>query len=418
MSHRVLVLIVSSVLITSAASWTVLAARSAGPAGPVSADPLPPVGSPAKLPGARAVIDAAAFPSLQAAIDAVPPEGGMVRIPPGTFEIREPLVVNRSDVFVLGSGPATHIKNVNEADQPAIVITHPLGVKAPNADRLWRVQLADLRVTGNPKSGAGVHAVQVNEVFLHGVTVSDHGGTGIFLDRCYEDPRVANCLITYNKATGLDVSGCHDIVVSGNQFEENQDAVHCFDAFNLCLTGNCVDDHLGHGVVIENTYGSVLSGNMIEECNGTAVILDRDCYGITVSANVIAHNGGGIDLRDAHGCTVTGNTLTINATHGVRVGPASGRIAVTGNNFSNSFIGDDKVKRKANDLKAAGLTLDGATDVAVAGNVFAGVRPKAVDAAGPSRRILFGDNVLTDVTSDHATPADSTIGPNVLPAGD
>ena len=55
----------------------------------------------------------------------------------------------------------------------------------------------------------------------------------------------------------------------------NLDALRCLDPFNLCMTGNCVDDHLRHGVVIENTYGSIVSGNMIEECNGTAVILDR-----------------------------------------------------------------------------------------------------------------------------------------------
>ena len=100
-------------------------------------------------------------------------------------------------------------------------------------------------------------------------------------------------MITYNKAVGLNLIGCHDIVVSGNQFEENNDAVRCAEGFNLCMTGNCLDDHLRHGVVIENTYGSVVSGNMIEECNGTGIVLDRDCYGITLSANVIAHESGG-----------------------------------------------------------------------------------------------------------------------------
>ena len=77
------------------------------------------------------------------------------------------------------------------------------------------------------------------------------------------------------------------------------------------MTGNGMDDHLGHGVVIENTYGSVVAGNMIEECEGTAIILDRDCYGITLCANVIAHNGGGVDLRDAHGCAVSANTFVL-----------------------------------------------------------------------------------------------------------
>lgn len=367
-----------------------------------------------RLPGSRPAIDAAHYPSLQAAFDAVPAEGGVVRIPPGTFDVVEPLIVRRSDVLIQGAGSATHIRNTNTAGLPAIRIEHPAGAKAKADDRLWRVQLADLRITGNAKSGHGIHAVEVNEVFLSGVTVSRHGGIGILLDRCYEDPRVCNCLITYNTGTGLALPGCHDIVVAANQFEENKTGLRCTDAFNLCLTGNCFDDHLGDGVIVENTYGSVLSGNMIEECNGTGVILDRDCYGITVSANVIAHNDSGVDLRDAHGCSVSANTFTINAGFGLRVGPNSGRITVTGNNFSNSYLGGGQVKRAATDLRASGLRLEGTSDVAVSGNVFAGVRPKAVEAAGSaSRRVLFAGNVLTDSDSDHAVLKDSVVGPLV-----
>lgn len=355
-----------------------------------------------RLPGARPVIEAVNFASLQAAFDALPAEGGVVRIPPGTFEIDEPLYIRRSDVLVEGSGPSSHIKNRNTDGMPAIMIEHADGAKVKAADRLWRVQIQNLRVTGNEKSGVGILAVLVNEINLTGVTVSYHGADGIRLDRCYEDPRVSNCLITYNKRTGLDLPGCHDIVVSGNQLEENLDALHCSDSFNLCMTGNCIDDHLGHGVVIENTYGSVLSGNMIEECKGTAVILDRDCYGITVSANVIAHNGAGIDLRDAHGCAVSANTITINAADGTRVGPNSGRITITGNNFSNSHVGADKVKRGAKDLAAAGLVLEATMDVVVTGNTFASVKPKAVELRGaPSQRIVFDGNLITDAQSDH-----------------
>jgi hypothetical protein len=276
--------------------------------------------------------------------------------------------------------------------------------------RQWRVQISNLRITGNEQSGHGILADHVNEIYLTGVTVSNHGGDGIRLDQCYEDPRVVGCLMTYNKGTGLSLLGCHDIVVSANQFEENQDALHCFDGFNLCMTGNCVDDHLGHGVVIENTYGSVVSGNMIEECNGTAIILDRDCYGNTLSANVIAHDGGGIDLRDAHGCAVSANTLTLDKTFGLRIGPASGRIAVGGNAFSNSYIGDGKVRRATNDLAAAGLELEGTTDLAVSGNLFSSVRPHAVTVTGdPSRRVLFTDNVLTDTRGQQDQLQDSVV---------
>ena len=366
------------------------------------------------LPGARPAIDAAEYPSLQAALDALPAEGGVVRLPAGTFEIREPLIVSQpSDVLIEGSGTATHIKNVNTDGQPALVIT-PREPVSNRANRQWRIQIANLRVTGNEKSGHGIVADHVNEVFLHGVTVSEHGGDGIRLDNCYEDPRVCDCLITYNKGIGLNLIGCHDIVVSGSQFEENQDALHCTDGFNLCMTGNCLDDHLGHGVVIENTYGSVVSGNMIEECNGVAVILDRDCYGITLSANVIAHDGAGIDLRDAHGCAVSANTFTIMNTDALRIGPGSGRITVTGNNFSNSYLGEGRVRRGASDLAAAGMVLEGTSDVAISGNLFASVRPQAVELRGDaSRRVLFGGNVLTDVENDLSALEESIVEQNI-----
>jgi parallel beta-helix repeat protein len=168
------------------------------------------------------------------------------------------------------------------------------------------------------------------------------------------------------------------------------------------MTGNNLDDHLGDGVVIENTYGSVVSGNMIEECQGTAIVLDRDCYGITLSANVIAHNGGGIDLRDAHGCSVSANTFTIVKKGALVIGPDSGRITVTGNNFSDSYIGQSQVKRASDDRVAAGMILRGTSDIAVVGNLFASVRPKALGVEGePTRRVLFSDNVLVDVTSEH-----------------
>jgi len=206
---------------------------------------------------------------------------------------------------------------------------------------------------------------------------------------------------------------CHDIVVNGNHFEENQDALRCADSFNLCMNGNNIDDHLRHGVVIENTYGSVLSGNMIEECNGTAIILDRDCYGITLSANVIAHHlEGGIDLRDAWGCAVSANTFTIAHKFSVRVGSDSGRNTISANNFCNTHIGG-KDKRPAEAKtpmgtdEGAGIHLNGTSDIAITGNTFGGLSTAAVWTDGACERILVTGNIATDCA--RKLPADSLI---------
>ena len=367
-----------------------------------------------RLPGARPVIDAGRYATIQAAIDALPDEGGVVRLPPGTFEISNPLKITKPDVLIEGAGTATHIKNVNTEGKSALILQHPSEGDSRKAE-LWRIRLDNFRITGNEKSGHGIEARRINEIFIDGVTVSYHGGDGIRLYYCYEDPRICDSLMTYNKKTGLNVIGCHDVVVSANQFEENHDAVRFIDGFNLCMTGNNLDDHLGDGVVIENTYGSVVSGNMIEECAGTAIVLDRDCYGIALSANVIAHNSsGGIDLRDAHGCTVSANTFTISGPEALSIGPDSGRITVTGNNFSNSYIGDGKLKRGTNDLVAAGMVLNGTSDVTVVGNLFSSVRPKALTIKGkPSECVLFTDNVLVDVASDHGKLDKSLVKDNL-----
>jgi len=207
-------------------------------------------------------------------------------------------------------------------------------------------------------------------------------------------------------------------VVSANQFEENRDAVMVSDGFNLCMTGNNLDDHLRHGVIIENTYGSVVSGNMIEECQGTAIILDRDCYGNTISANVIAHNGAGVDLRDAHGIAVSANTFTLMTEPALKIGKSSGRVTVTGNNFCNSYVGEGKVRRNTDDLMAAGIQLESTNNIAISGNVFSSLRTKAV-AVGESqpKSVLFSNNVLVDVESDHSLldkeKSNNVIGTNI-----
>ena len=164
------------------------------------------------LPGARPPIDASHYTSLQEAIDALPVEGGVIRIPPGKFQISQPLTIQQNDVLLVGAGPATHIENTSTTGLPALRIYRP-GASEDSQLRLWRVHVSNLRITGNPQSGPGIVAAHVNEVYLEGVTVSHHGGDGILLDHCYEDPRVVDCLVTYNGATGLNLLGCHDIVV-------------------------------------------------------------------------------------------------------------------------------------------------------------------------------------------------------------
>ena len=353
--------------------------------------------------GAAAVVRAADYETLQAALDAVPAAGGLVSLPPGRFLIDQPLELNRGDTRIVGAGAATCLVNTNPSGEPTLIV-RPADIKENPRARIWRVQLADFRICGDPesvdakstepKSGDGLLAHGVNELFVHGLSIDHHGGNGIRMVDCYEDVRVSDSILTYNRQAGLAIEAGHDIVVSANQFEENQDAVRCTDSFNLCMNGNNIDDHLGNGVVIENTYGSVVSGNMIEECRGTAIVLDRDCYGTTLSANVIAHNmGGGIDLRDAWGCAVSANTFTLDDCFGVRVGPQAGRIPISGNAFCDSHLGG-AARRLQDGNFGGGILLEGTSDIVISGNTFTGLSRDAVSAVGDCRRIVFQGNLV------------------------
>ncbi|PYV19248.1 MAG: hypothetical protein DMG07_02365 [Acidobacteria bacterium] len=347
-------------------------------------------------------IDAADFPNLQAALDAVPATGASVRLPAGEFKLTRPLRITRERTRLAGAGDATRLVNVNESGEPALIVRHPERDSDPKA-RLWGIQLEGFRVSGNPKSGDGLQIEGVNEILIRALDIDHNGGHGINLVDGYENPRICQLNVTYNGKAGLNILKGHDLVVSANQFEENQDALRCIDSYNLTMTGNNIDDHLRDGIVIENTYGSVISGNMIEECAGAAMVLDRDCYGITISANVIAHNWNGIQLRDAWGCAVSANTFTIVAERALFIGPGAGRITVTGNNFSNDYLGAGLRKRTRPDAawpevtRATGVLLEATSDVAIVGNVFAGLADSAVHATGECRRVTLVGNVVSDI---------------------
>jgi hypothetical protein len=387
----------------------------------------------AQSPPVAGAIDAADYETLQQALNALPEAGGIVRIPPGEYDITQPLTLHTGDVRIEGAGTATHIVNRNQSGQPALIL-RPKGYRDNTTGRersklrIWRVQLANFRISGNPKSGDGIVADGINEILVHNVALDHHGGHGLNMLECYEDPRVSDSIFTYNAKAGVNIEANHDIVVNANHFEENQDALRCIDSFNLCMNGNNIDDHLRHGVVVENTYGSVLSGNMIEECTGAGIVLDREVYGVTLSANVLAHNqGGGVDLRHAQGSTVSANTFTINPSWSLRIGPKSGRITVTGNNFSNSYLGAGQTRREEDFENpgpqtgvTAGVLVDGASDIVFSGNIFAGLAEEAIRRTGEATGLLINGNLATDLgrkpgASGQAFPAGAVSGSNIAP---
>lgn len=349
---------------------------------------------------AALTIDASKYSTLQQAVDALPASGGIVIIPPGNYEITKPIMVKTENTRLQGSGGSTHLINKNTSGEPAVIVSS-------GKDQLFRLELSGFRISGNAKSGDGIYMEKVQELMITDMSIDHNGGHGINMKDCTENPRIAICNLNYNSKAGINIDGGHDIVVSGNQFEENQDALRIKDGFNLTMTGNNIDDHLRHGIVVENTYGSIISSNMIEECQGTAIILtapaspaNRFCYGITISANVIAHHlGGGIELNNAWGCAVSANTFTLVHNFSILVGPGTGGITISGNNFSNSRgkLGARNEKNPFTWDVGSGVILKSASDITISGNFFGKLTTEAVKADETSSGILVTGNMMTDL---------------------
>lgn len=371
-----------------------------------------------RLPGSRVSIQAIHFPTIQAAIDALPEEGGEVVLPTGNFVIHEPLLITGGDVRLRGAGTATHIHNANTEGKSAIAIL-PAGsfdrsAKGKNRKYRWRIHLSDMRITGNEKSGHGIDALWVNEIYLEGITVSYHGGNGIHMDHCLEDARVTDALLTYNKGTGVYILGNHDSIISGTQFEENLDALQFVDGFNLTFAGNIVDDHLRDGVVVENSMGNTISANMIEQCEGIGVVLKRDTYATTVGANIFtANRKGGVVMSDVHGSSITGNTFTIMAKNAVSVDTKCRALTISGNTFANRSVGEGESKGRPEDNVASGIVLESASALNISGNTFSNLSTKALTTVGkPGRQIVFSGNLMINTEGGFEGLQDSKLEGN------
>ena len=157
------------------------------------------------------LIRAADYENLQAAFDAVPENGGLVTLPPGRFLIDKPLILSRGDTRIVGAGAATCLVNTNEEGKPTLIL-RPTDIEENRRSRIWRIQLADFRICGDPKainakstepkSGDGILAHGVHEIYIHGLSVDHHGGNGINLINCEEDARVSDSILTYNRKAG------------------------------------------------------------------------------------------------------------------------------------------------------------------------------------------------------------------------
>jgi len=291
------------------------------------------------------------YATIQEAVDALPEEGGTVYVPAGIYKISEPIIVQKSDVSLIGAGTGTILINTSEDGKNTIEL---IGTEE---DPIWRVKVSDMHLKGNEKCGNAIYAKRVNEISLSDMWIDYHGKSGVYLDYCYENPRVYDNNIAYNREMGVLLDGCHDIVVSANQMEENGIGIYGKGLYNATVTGNNIDDHIKNCIYFINTLGSIITANMLENCKGKSVILDEKCNGIVVTGNTFRMPGV-LSVFKNKGVVITGNAFDASESTALEV-EESELITVSGNIFSGSGEGVNRIY---------GMVMRDVIDVSILGN--------------------------------------------------
>jgi len=253
----------------------------------------------------------------------------------------------------MGAGTGTILLNTSEEGKNTIELT------GTEEKPIWRVKVSDMHIKGNEKCGNAIYANWVNEISLSDMWINYHGKSGIYLDYCIENPRVFDNNIAYNKEMGVLLDGCHDIIVSANQMEENGIGIYGKGLYNATVTGNNIDDHIKNCIYFINTLGSIITANMLENCKEESVILDEKCDGIVVTGNTFRMPGV-LSVIKTRGVVITGNAFDCSESSALEV-KESILITVSGNIFSGSGEDLDRVY---------GMVMSNVNNVSISGNTI------------------------------------------------
>lgn len=199
-------------------------------------------------------------PALQAAIDALPPEGGKLLLPVGRMLCKKSLTINRSFITIEGANCgllSKHFEPSHEVGKGSLLFFEgcdgiviqgpPVLENQKRPDRLGGITLREFGI-----SGTGRQAGQTGILVL----VSENQGWGstdaLRLERIY-------CIeLTWS----ADLHTADMTVVTGCWFTECGNGLRLKGSIYTLITDNCFADNDGFGVMIEGGKGSGLVNNV------------------------------------------------------------------------------------------------------------------------------------------------------------
>jgi hypothetical protein len=367
--------------------------------------------------------------ALQKLIDG----GGSVSLPKGRYRLTKTVTVDLAKLGAFGLSSDGTATLIMASPGPALKIigTHG-GTAAPKSFKpeTWAQRtpvVQGLEIVGAHAEADGIEANGTMQLTLSRLTIREarhaihltvrnrnivisdchlyrNRGVGLFLDNVnLHQTNITGCHISYNLGGGIvavggEVRNLHigTCDIEANHDEKGPPSANVF----LDSTGGSIAEVAITGCTIQHTHKAPGSANIrILGAGSDPSLLRREGRAttreghVTIIGNVFSDVQVNIELREARGVTISGNTFWEGFAHDLLI-EDSQNIVVTGNNFDRNpryLVNGNGLAEKN------GVVLRRVADSAFSGNVVLGVRGKeaAVDVED-STRLRLTDNSILD----------------------
>ncbi len=201
---------------------------------------------------------------IQAALDALPADGGEVVLAPGKYDIHQPIVLRRDSQSLRGSGANTIMMLADNANCPVIILGEPVNHPQTIVKNL---HVSDLFIDGNRNH-------QQRELWkLHGEG-SAIRNNGITI-QSVSDSVVEHVTCARNRSGGLVTTlgvtrlTVRDLTAFDNQF----DGLACYLTTDSLFTDLYLHDNPGAGISLDLAFNHNVISNAVLNANDLGIFM-------------------------------------------------------------------------------------------------------------------------------------------------
>jgi parallel beta-helix repeat protein len=275
--------------------------------------------------------------SIQAAIDAVPPEGGIVKLAAGTFTVDSTIRINRSNLVLCGAGK----------DKTTIEMTqHKHVIQVSTYDDLDQKIEEAQGVPFDDESDCTLSNVMVKDLHVHGFTTTPGPGNYIgegcgVIAGWVKDCTFSNLWIE-NTFQGLVPHKSFYTLAKDNLVENNYENWDTYGHMYATITGNTFRGAVGWSHNFKANSGcryNLISNNIVGPGFGKLLLYGESNYCAVLNNTVHGNTDAGIQSHYSDHNIIKGNVIYGNGI-GIRLSTLSGTSSVGENSGYHKVIGN------------------------------------------------------------------------------